>query len=317
MRLIVAFLVLVFSAGLCQAWSEGGHHLIAVMAYHQLSQQQQIELEGLLKSHPRYMEDFQPSPIITDIADWRVGRAGYWPDVARKSSFDRPDWHWQLGPTMVLGNPAGVPKIPGPLPEGATLDTKDLHIAQAVALCRRILNNQDNLAADRALALCWLAHLVADSHQPCHAGSLYTEKLFPQGDRRANSIPTKQRNNLHALWDSLLGPSHDAGDIRRRSREISADVDLWDAAKQAAEAKRGLEPLTWLAESAEYGKTHVYTGEVLAAVKAAEQDSGKIETVDLSEKYLKAAGDLAKRRAAFAAVRLALILEKDLDGREE
>ena len=40
-----------------------------------------------------------------------------------------------------------------------------------------------------------------------HAGSLYTEGVFEKkdGDRGANSISTKQRQNMHALWDQISG----------------------------------------------------------------------------------------------------------------
>ena len=30
----------------------------------------------------------------------------------------------------------------------------------------------------------------ADAHQPCHAGSLYAESVFPEGDRGANTTIT-------------------------------------------------------------------------------------------------------------------------------
>lgn len=72
--------------------------------------------------------------------------------------------------------------------------------------------------------MCWLSHLVADSHQPCHAGSLYVEKVFPEGDRGANSIPVKQGSNMHALWDGLLGQNYNASDIRRRIVEIKKEA---------------------------------------------------------------------------------------------
>ena len=52
--------------------------------------------------------------------------------------------------------------------------------------------------------------------------------------------------------------------------------------------------------------------EVMAAVEAAARGGQKVETVDLSEEYLKAAGALARVRAAFAAHRLAGILSDSL-----
>lgn len=99
-----------------------------------------------------------------------------------------------------MGSVEGPKKL-GPLPEDATLATKDLYIAQALELCTKVLAGKSQPDSDRAIAVCWIAHLVADAHQPCHAGSLYALDLFPDGDRGANSIKTKQSKNMHALWD--------------------------------------------------------------------------------------------------------------------
>jgi len=153
---------------------------------------------------------------------------------------------------------------------------------------------------------------IADAHQPCHAGSLYVAELFPDGDRGANSIPTKQRGNLHALWDSLLGPKFDAGDIQRRAIEIRADSVTWAAAEQATVAKDGLNPQAWLEESQQFGRSHVYTEKVLSVVEVARQAKQKLEKLDLHQNYLKAAGQAARKRAAFAAFRLAAILRGGL-----
>ena len=87
--------------------------------------------------------------------------------------------------------------------------------------------------------------------------------------------------------------------------------DTW---QKAHDAGRTLEPLEWLTESSEFGKSHVYTPEVLSAVEAAQRSGAeKMEVVDLPESYLKAAGSLAQKRAAFAAHRLAAILGEELE----
>ena len=113
-----------------------------------------------------------------------------------------------------------MPDDPGPLPENATLRTQELNASQAFELCKKILHDTATSDADRAVALCWLLHIVADLHQPCHAGSLYSRRGFPDGDRRANAIKTKQSGNMHSLWDGLLGRRFDEGDVNRRINEI-------------------------------------------------------------------------------------------------
>ena len=313
MRLIVSFLLACVIAEPCLGWSEGGHHLIAVMAYELLSEDAQQQLLEILTAHPRFQDDFViPENVMgpKETGLWVMGRAGYWPDVARKTQWDRPHWHWQLAATLTIGENGKVPQSPGPVPDDATLESKDLHIVQAVELCRKIFNDKYRPNSERAIALCWLIHLVADAHQPCHAGSLYVAGVFPEGDRGGNSILTKQRGNLHSLWDSLLGPKYDAGDVRRRAIEIKSDLLTWDSAGEAAKSKDGLNPLTWLAESQQYGRSHVYTSAVLNAVQVAARGGKKVETIDLTDEYLKAAGQVARTRAAFAVQRLTGILRE-------
>lgn len=96
---------------------------------------------------------------------------------------------------MTVGNMDGnaVPDRAGKLRPGSMLTTKELHIVQALELCRSVMKDRSQSDADRAIALCWIGHLVADAHQPCHAGSLYMEGVFEKqdGDRGANSIPAK------------------------------------------------------------------------------------------------------------------------------
>ncbi len=324
-RMIVACLMVCMLVQPCLAWHEAGHHIIALLAYDLLSRQERQQLQAILREHPRFTEDFAPrtkssnqkevEPLIPAESErWLFGRAGYWPDVARSQpDYNRPNWHYQLGATLTIGNPKNVPQNPGPAPAGATLETQELHIAQAVEVCRAVLRDKNHKASDRAIAICWLVHLVGDAHQPCHAGSLYAAGAFPEGDRGANLIPTKQSRNLHALWDGLLGSQYDAGDIRRRCGVIRANAPQWTAAQAAAQKANGLNPLTWLSESVVVGRSHVYTPEVLESVEAVSRGlTTKLATIELSDDYLTAAGHAARTRAAFAGHRLALILSHDL-----
>lgn len=88
MRPIVALLAIVFTAGSCLAWSEGGHHLIAVMAFDQLKPEQQAAVLDIRRAHPRFAEDFKIPEKVNDPERYLIGRAAYWPDVARS----QPEW---------------------------------------------------------------------------------------------------------------------------------------------------------------------------------------------------------------------------------
>lgn len=304
-------LLLVIPPPAVMAWSEGGHHVIAAMAFKLLTPKEQAELIRLTKSHPRFSEDFKIPEELSDVADqnlWLIGRCGYWPDIARKSGeFNRPNWHYEQAVTASVGNTnqLDLPRTDSHLPENATLESRDLHITQAIELSRMVLRNKLAPDADRAIALCWLAHLVADAHQPCHAGSLYAPGVFPTGDRGANQIETKQRGNLHALWDGLLGPKWSRSATNRRIAEMSHDPALQKSGVAAIHQAESLKTDVWLNESREFANTYVYSPQILEAITVAiRTDAKELRKIDLPEDYLKAAGGVAQRRAVEAAYRL-------------
>lgn len=315
MRSCLMLMAMVLTAQECLAWSESGHHLITVMAFERLAPEIQREVLEILRAHPRFADDFKPLAKLDgtdEIERWTIGRAGYWPDVARRTAeFNRSNWHYQLGASLIVGRPLNVPEAPPTSHATATLETRDLHILQAIDLCRSVFRDKTKPDADRAIAFCWIAHLVGDAHQPCHSGSLYHEDAFPKGDRGANSIPTVQSKNLHAVWDGLLGPRFNAGDITRRQREILSDKEFVVEIENALATESG-RPSEWLEESKNFARSHVYSEEVLKAVNSIPLGR-EMAPLQLSETYLKAAGKLARRRAAFASFRLAAIIKSDLN----
>lgn len=313
---LCAFLIalIVLQSGPAFAWSEGGHHIIALMAFRLLTPEEQTKLLSILEKHPRYEQDFAPPkglPNDDEIRNWRVGRAGYWPDVARNQpEYHRSTWHYELGSALVIGDAAKVkvPERPGALPEDATMKTQELYISQALELCKKTLADSTKSDEDRALAICWIAHLVADAHQPCHAGSLYMEGVFAEsdGDRGANRILVKQRGNLHALWDQLLGNRFTLGDINRRISEIASDAELREKTRQTLAGEKSLDPQIWLAESRASAVENVYMAEVTDSLKLVTRGViDKPAELELTEGYLKNAGRIAQIRSSQAAHRLA------------
>jgi hypothetical protein len=303
------------------AWSEAGHAIITLMAYDMLTKEEQSKFISLIRTHPRYASDFQPPEKTTGDENslrWQIGRVGYWPDVARRQpQYDRPKWHYELGASLILGDAdkLKVPSRPEGLPADATLDTQSLYISQAFQLNRQVMANKSQPDEDRAVAMCWIAHLVADAHQPCHAGSLYMEGVFvvEDGDRGANRIPTKQRQNLHALWDQLLGNKFNQGDVRRRMSEIHAKHDLQqlDHVELSTETN-GFQ--AWLQESRELAVEHVYSQEIIETLERVRRGLvDEPEKIDLSEEYLKSAGAIAQQRAMQAAIRLRSVLSECLN----
>jgi len=71
----------------------------------------------ILKARPRFDQDFKIPEKAGDPERWLIGRAAFWPDVARQTPFDRPKWHYQRGASLVLKSVASeAPPIPYPQP---------------------------------------------------------------------------------------------------------------------------------------------------------------------------------------------------------
>ncbi len=291
------------------AWWECGHHVIAGIAFDKLYPEGRKALLDLLEHHPRFAEDFNPPDSIKDdaeaVARWRFGAAAYWPDVARKHpAWNRPNWHYQLGATLAIGAPdqLKVPESPTSLPSKATLADQELHLEQAVLLCRAAIANPTLPKPERAVALCWLLHLYGDGHQPCHAGSLYTAETFPEGDRGANSIRVKDGMSVHAIWDSLLGEKATPDEIRKHVLESAADWELMLFADKKAQSAH---PSAWLREGRELAKRYVYAVEILALLPGSPKTGkGAVELPLLSDKYLEDARRIARQQAAVGGTRL-------------
>jgi hypothetical protein len=74
--ILVAVLAVVITVQPAFAWSEGGHNIIAVLAFDLMKPAQQKRVIELLAKHPRFAEDFKPGPKIADLNHWTIGRAG-------------------------------------------------------------------------------------------------------------------------------------------------------------------------------------------------------------------------------------------------
>jgi hypothetical protein len=201
MRLLVAALCLILASPSVLAWNAAGHRLAALIAWQQLSPASREYLAAALRRHPDHArwEEKSGSGRASDI----FAEAATWPDHIRddRRFYDE-------------GREPPTPPLAG-LPD--TARHKDWHYVdvdrngrvQAGQLDQRIeeLNLQLPVADNERLtwALPWLAHLVADLHQPLHVGH--------HEDHGGNDVeienPFNRRlpfTSLHSWWDDLPGP---------------------------------------------------------------------------------------------------------------
>lgn len=77
---------------------------------------------------------------------------------------------------------------------------------EALALNNAMIENPESSPAERALALCWVLHIVGDIHQPMHVSDLFS-KDFPTGNAAGGlsyvmDPVSESPIPLHILWDS-------------------------------------------------------------------------------------------------------------------
>lgn len=225
-RSFLAFGAAIFTSmfvhGAASAWTVSGHMTAAAVAYYDLggpSSPIVKKIVEVMDSHP------DPSPFKVAIGrstgDERAMRvfmeAARWSDDVRLSSYDHPTWHYLLRPVI---DPQTPPANGAPY-----ADTGDAR--EAFRLNVGVARNTKDprvSAGERAVALCWIFHIVSDIHQPLHAAEYFSAPL-PSGDFAGDKFyvldpSTKQPVNLHRYWDDLPSNQDDAGYVNNRSQDL-------------------------------------------------------------------------------------------------
>jgi hypothetical protein len=311
------------SASPALAWNETGHRLIAVAAYELLTPEMRNKVVEILRRHERFDADFQKQmpPEIVKLEHkqqmrWLFSQAAWWPDVVRgfkdaqREKYHRGTWHYVNRPLFLdegqrlrLQEKLTV-NLLAEIPEG--FDEKAYNVLQALRNSSSKLKSPSTPSAEKALHLCWLFHLVGDSHQPMHASALFTEKMFPEGDFGGNKIPLAIKKNLHALWDDFLGEKQTLNEISSRWIRWREDEDLKKIGERAASE---MEFVKWIDESQDLARTASYHENILAEVRSKERTDTPLVPIDLPKAYFKEGGKIAQRRAIEAAFRLSKLME--------
>jgi hypothetical protein len=203
-KLVIVAVAALLVAGPSLAWNRAGHMVTGAIAYDELLKTSPATIArvvAILRQHPQYESRWKPQLVGMNEPDqerFLFMLAARWPDDVRgDKTFDHPVWHYIDYPYKPKGQPESVP-VPAPPRENMVEAFKqNAAIIQSAAPDDR-----------KAVALCWIFHLMGDSHQTLHTVSLFTTQ-FPEGDRggnlffiRPDSNPMTQ--NLHAYWDNIL-----------------------------------------------------------------------------------------------------------------
>jgi hypothetical protein len=325
-RLLVTTLIVLSSAA-SEAWWDCGHKISASIAYRLLSPQQQKTLVDILRQHPRFEQDFKkhlPTDLTPELeAEWIVQQCSVWPDLTRdfegpeREKYHRGPWHYQDLPLFLTDSDKAAmeskltlnmeTKVPSPIG-----DPNKLNALQAIALARATALDPNAPAPDRAVAFCWLFHVIGDMHQPCHASAMFSQRLFPnlnEGDRGGNLVKVTQKGNLHSLWDSFLGSRGKVIEMKNRAVEMMANPELSQLG-QTATTK--LDSSDWQAESFEIAKEYVYDTEIVTFLKALDMSGAPANSTacTVSDDYLKRGGKISQRRVVEAGYRIGKVVSE-------
>lgn len=282
-----------------QAWTRPGHMVTAAVAFDILAARDPAILRdilSLLEAHP----DKGPFEVAAGRAtgearDRRLFlEMARWPDDVRGGAFDHPTWHYAQSP---LADPADPP--PGALPAGLDGDA-----LEAFALNARVAANPRASPPERAVALCWVIHLVGDIHQPLHAARELSARL-PDGDRGGGlqyvlDPDTGTPISLHWLWDDSVNRQGDPEAASARARVLEAQIPRASLFELAAAARPEDFPI-WRAQAAALAAPLVYAKANTALTAAAPPAQAAA--------YLAAMRGSAERQAMLASYRLSDVLE--------
>ncbi len=197
------------------AWDEFGHHLIARIAWEEMTPAARAR-SLLILANARFDTRLRPGPGALSPTGRRAAfvAASAWADEVRKPdprhvTYDIPKRHftdlfWRQDTDF-------GPVLPDGRPESGDL-LRDLPV-----LRRHLVGSNPDAAA---VALAWILHLVGDIHQPLHASGRVTP-IDRNGDKGGNLFclepPVGGRcrgRRLHSLWDRSM-----TGRVRRSKGE--------------------------------------------------------------------------------------------------
>lgn len=287
------------------AWNKAGHMVSGAIAYNELKQtspQALTRTVNILKQHPEFATRWasqlnQPSiaPENKDLLLFML--AARWSDDARGTAQDRPNWHYINLPYQPSRTSSAVPReVPG---EENILGAfaKNLAIVQSSAP-----------DSEKAVAICWMFHLLGDVHQPVHTTKLITTDYpEPEGDRGGTRFYIRAREgsgtiSLHKFWDDLVLGSDRFQTVRNKAIELR---------QRPSHQRRVLPELAetqfnnWAkVESFTLAKQQAYLNGKL--VGSSDRSNGKV----LPPSYAATVQPVAERRIVLSGYRIADLLDK-------
>jgi hypothetical protein len=298
---LASLVLLTWQTASAFAWNFAGHQVSGAIAYQVLQKESPgtvAKVVAVLKQLPDFEKTWGKKLEAVPEADrdeLLFMLATRWADDIRgQPKFDHPKWHYINFPYKPDGQPDSVQ---APAPDA-------VNILEGFQVNLRIAKGEGE-GENRAVALCWLFHLVGDVHQPLHTVGLFTTD-YPKGDRGGNLIFVRaaeggQPINLHFLWDGLILGSQNTRTAHNLAIKLLARPEL--ARDKLSELKEPEFEQWAKAESFTLAKDLAYlSGKIPGSL---DRDAAPV----LPEGYLKRAKEIAERRIVLTGYRLAEVMK--------
>src|SRR5215213_26994 len=169
------------------AWDDVGHKTTAYIAWQQLTPQARERVSKILQNAPEdsdlgvfFMGDARPV-AVRQMEHFMI--ASTWADIVRDRDFKvrygkyhKRNWHY--ADTFWRFENGQVTILPNPNEDGGKAVEKLFEFD-------KVLRNNSASDAEKAIALAWIVHLIADLHEPLHTSARVTD-LEPKGDQGGN-----------------------------------------------------------------------------------------------------------------------------------
>lgn len=291
---LCALSALLLCNGSALAWTRPGHMVTAAIAYDELMTSDPKIVDRIIEimaSHP------EPAPFQVAIGrELNTERSQRifleiprWADDVRGGEYSHPTWHYAIRPVIDREDP----------PSQETADVISGSAFEALALNIDVAKDPRAAASERAVALCWIFHIVGDIHQPLHTGELHSRQ-FPDGDFGGDKFylldpKSGQPVKLHWFWDDAVHDRAEPEAALERARALMAKLPRARFAKELArDRKHPADIQNWAAESYAVAKSVAYRADRPRAISPDQakrpSDAYVTDSIAVAEQRLTVAG---------------------------
>lgn len=266
------------------AWGVEGHQVVAALAWDYLTPASRHTVNTILASD----HDAITGPDLMSRAVWA--------DVWRRTHPETGEWHFvdiEIDHPDLASACHGFPASSVPASAGPAKDC----VIDRLDAFEHELADPATSPDERALALKYVVHFVADMHQPLHAADNHDKG----GNCVRLALGGPRTVNLHSYWDTVA-----VSEVDPNAQHLAEQLLHEITAGQKQEWEQG-DPKAWVLESFELARADTYS---IDSPPGCQQDAAPMA---LPPGYDAMARGVVTEQLKKAGVRLALLLNRAFD----